>query len=126
MPDDPRSNYPRRDDLDTLLDAALASYVHAAPSPGLTPRILMATRSIDHHSAIRWTLWAIPAIAALLAVMILLPVRHIHRDPPPSALQLSRSASPAPVTAPRPIEPGPARKALRPRATATISAATPA
>ena len=55
-----------RNELDILLDAALATYANPEPSPGLTPRILAATRAIDRHPPVRWMALAVPALAAAL------------------------------------------------------------
>ena len=117
---------PNRDDLDTLLDAALSTYTNPEPSLGLTPRILAATRAVDGRPPLRWMVWAVPALAAALAIVILYPAHHIYRDPSPSTSQLSGSASTYPITAPNPVKTGSDREAPRLRATATIRAAIPA
>lgn len=120
------NSMPNRDELDIVLDAALATYADPEPSPGLTARIHATTRAIDRHPRVRWMIWAVPALAALMAVVILFPARHIYRDPPPSALQLSHSARTPTVTTPYPVKTGPARGSPRSRASATIRAAIPA
>jgi hypothetical protein len=118
---------PKSDELDVVLDAALSTYANPEPSLGLTARILAAARAAAPLRQFRWIIWAIPAMAALLAVLILLPGRRIHRDPLPSTVQLSRSASTSPVTAPKlPIQASSARQASRLRATATVRAPIPA
>jgi len=116
---------PKSDDLDVLLDAALSTYANPQPSLGLTARILAATRAAAPLRQFPWMLWAIPAIAALLAVVILLPARHIYRDPLPSAVQLSGSTSTIPVAEPSSVKTGQVREAPRSRATAAVRAATP-
>jgi len=90
-------------ELDNLLDAALASYAQPEPSPGLTPRILAAARDLDRRRTLRWLPWAIPALAAALFITIVL----IHRPAAPRApsqpaadLSASRGSAPAPPTAP--------------------------
>ncbi len=70
-----------RDDLDLLLDAALAAYVDAEAQPGLTHRILAAARHLEpRRSALRWLPLAISALAAALLASIFL----IHRAGIPS------------------------------------------
>jgi len=118
---------PKSDDLDVLLDAALATYANPEPSPGLTAQILAAARANAPQRQFRWMLWGIPAIAALLALVILLPARRIHHDPLPSTVQVSRGTSTSPVTAPRlSVKTNSARQVPRLRATATVRAAIPA
>jgi hypothetical protein len=76
-----------RDELDILLDAALASYANPEPSPNLTARILAGTREIDRQPLIRWLVWAVPALAALLLVVLLIEhhVLSSHTGSPPTA-----------------------------------------
>jgi hypothetical protein len=72
-----------RDDLDILLNAALATYVDPGAAPGLISRILTSTcwrakqvnRHIDNRRPLRWLPWAVPTLAALLLVVIF-TVRH--------------------------------------------------
>jgi len=90
-------------ELDILLDAALATYANPEPAPGLTPRILAATRAIDRHPPVRWMFWAVPALAAALFITIVL----IHRPAAPRAPSrpagdLSASRGPTPT---RPTQP---------------------
>jgi len=91
-------------ELDILLDAALATYSNPEPSPGLTPRILAATQAVDRHPPVRWMAWAIPALAAVLFITIVL----IHRPTTPRApsqqvpeLSASRRPAPSPPAASR-------------------------
>jgi hypothetical protein len=90
-------------ELDILLDAALATYTSPEPSPGLTARILAATRVIDRHPPVRWMVWAVPALAATLFITIVL----IHRAAAPRApsqpagdLSASRGSTPTRPTQP--------------------------
>lgn len=68
-----------RDDLDTLLDAALATYVDSEPSPGLTPRILAAASDLDRRLSLGWLSWGVPALAAALLMTIFLAHRPAER-----------------------------------------------
>ncbi|HZD48600.1 MAG TPA: hypothetical protein VE178_07625 [Silvibacterium sp.] len=62
-----------RDDLDLLLDAALATYVDVEAEPGLTHRVLAAARHLQpRRSSLRWLPLAISALAAALLVSIYL------------------------------------------------------
>ena len=63
MPDNPMQ---KGDELDILLDAALATYIDSEPSPGLTRRILAVTKDLDCRASVRWLHWAVPTLAALL------------------------------------------------------------
>jgi hypothetical protein len=75
MRDDPTQD---RDELDILLDAALATYVDSEPSPSLRPRILAAASDLDRPS-LGWLSWAIPALAAALLMTIFLTHRPAAR-----------------------------------------------
>ena len=90
---------PNRDELDNLLDAALATYTSPEPSPDLAARILAATRAIDRHLPVRWMAWAIPALAATLFITIVLihrPAAPATPSQPTAALSASRESAPAP------------------------------
>ena len=76
MRDDSTQN---RDELDILLDAALATYVDSEPSPSLTPRILAAASDLDRRTSVGWLSWAIPALAAALLMTIFLAHRPAVR-----------------------------------------------
>jgi hypothetical protein len=76
MRDDPTQD---RDELDILLDAALATYVDSEPSPSLRPRILAAASDLDRPS-LGWLSWAIPALAAALLMTIFRTPRDIAAD----------------------------------------------
>jgi len=76
MHDDPT---PKSDDLDLLLDSALATYTDPGPSLSLTARILAAARMTAPQRQFRWMLWAIPATAALL-----LAILFVHRTQAPT------------------------------------------
>jgi hypothetical protein len=85
MRDDPMKE---RDELDSQLDAALATYVDAEANPGLTYRIISVTsraltnRTEPRRSSLRWLPLAVPALAAALLVTILLT----QRAPVPAAI----------------------------------------
>ncbi len=68
-----------RDELDALLDAALATYVDFEPSPGLTPRILAAASDLHRRPSVGWLSWAIPALAAALLMTVFLTHRPAER-----------------------------------------------
>src|SRR5215472_2559365 len=62
---------PPEDELDRLLDAALASYANVDPRPGLDERILANLRS-EHPVAHAWWYWGLAtALAAILVVLAL-------------------------------------------------------
>jgi len=92
MHDDPMHAEARYDgdNLDLLLDDALASYVDPAPSPGLTNHILASTTLLDSRGNLfRWLPWAIPALAALLLLVIFLTHRStVHHEKSPIAAGL--------------------------------------
>jgi hypothetical protein len=80
-----------RDELDLLLDSALATYADPGPSPNLRSRILPATTQRRRGELLAgWTIWAVPALAAMLAVVILIE-RHEHgkRTDAPISVRLS-------------------------------------
>ncbi|MBZ5619471.1 MAG: hypothetical protein LAQ69_12220 [Acidobacteriia bacterium] len=65
-----RSNQP--DELDKLLDEALASYSSEEPRPGLEQRVLGRVRAAGTQRRFGWWRWAvaIPVLASLLVVAI--------------------------------------------------------
>jgi hypothetical protein len=80
-----------RDDLDILLDTALATYVDPWTPLGLTSRIIASARSIDsRRRPVKWLPWAVPALAALLLTVAFF-ARHVltHRTALPPVAQLS-------------------------------------
>jgi hypothetical protein len=85
-----------RDELDILLDAALATYVDSEPSPSLTPRILAAARDVDRRPSVGWLSWAVPALAAALLMTIFLTHRPAaRRQTPQPTADLSAPRVPA-------------------------------
>ena len=104
-----------RDELDILLDAALATYVDSEPSPSLTPRILAAARDVDRRPSRSWLFWAIPALAAALLMTIFLA----HRP----AARRETSQPTADLSAPR--VPASAERTPNTRARSIAAAATP-
>ncbi len=93
MRDDSTQN---RDELDILLDAALATYVDSEPSPSLTPRILAAARDVDRRPSVGWLSWAVPALAAALLMTIFLTHRPAaRRETPQPTADLSAPRVPA-------------------------------
>ena len=115
-----------RDDLDILLDAALATYANPGMPPGLASRILVSARRIDgRRSSVRWLPWAAPVLAALLLAVIF-SVHHAdtHRMVSNPTAQLS--LRPAPRT---PATPNPAvetqQTAARSNPPRTVSAMLP-
>lgn len=109
MPDDSTQN---RDELDVLLDAALATYTDPGPSPYLRGRILSATGQRRRDRVLmRWAAWVTPAVAALLLSAILVRHRPAALQPPPSpsiargsvtgtppsVMQASKSAAASPL-----------------------------
>jgi hypothetical protein len=111
-----------KDDLDRLLDSALATYADPGPDAGLENRVLQALaserragqspRAVARPS--RWLVWGIAAPVA--AIMLLsLSIANIHRAPSsrsPHVSQLARPSSPEPPNRPetsRRTEPTPSR-----------------
>src|SRR5271168_4583232 len=92
-----------RDDLDPLLDAALATYADPAPAPGLTNRILASTTRLEHRPhPRRWMAWAVPALAALLLLAIFLSHRGIVRHKQSPVAASPAPSSPTPTAAVNP------------------------
>ena len=84
-----------RDELDILLDAALATYVDSEPSPSLTPRILAAASDVDRRPSVGWLSWAVPALAAALLMTIFLAHRPAaRRETPQPTADLSAPSRP--------------------------------
>jgi hypothetical protein len=80
-----------RDDLDILLDAALATYADPGPPPGLTSRIIASAHGIDsRRRPVRWLPWAVPALAALVLIVAFFARYTLtHRTALPPVAQLS-------------------------------------
>lgn len=124
-----------RDNLDLLLDAALATYADPDPSPSLVNRILASTIHADTRRpsapslrapwrALRlrgktWLPWTIPTLAALLLVAIFLAHHSAPHEKSPvantPALPRPSISNPSPAVAsletrpsPRPAPPRPA------------------
>ncbi len=97
-----------RDELDALLDAALVTYTDAEAEPGLACRILAATsRRQRRRPALRWLAVAVPALAALLLVAMIL---RRHSDSPsetPHVVAQAPSAAPRVVLPAKPARPNP-------------------
>lgn len=103
------------DELDRLLDSALAEYARAPERPGLTERVLRRVRDdAARRGWRRWLPWAwgLPALAAGTVAVVVL---WMPRDPgPPASVQLARIEPPALAVAARvPVPPA------RPRVAAT-------
>ncbi len=119
---------PEKDELDLLLDSALATYADPGPDSGLEQRVLAgleAARKSGERSGgfagrRRWLPWiiAVPAAAGLL--ILWLSNARIVRVPatqPPSALQANRSQPSSPGSSSTPQQERPsgakARNAFR-------------
>jgi hypothetical protein len=115
-----RSNQP--DELDKLLDEALANYSSEEPRPGLEQRVLHRVRAAGTPHRFGWRRWAI-AIPAL-ASLVLLAVTHLGKplatayrgQPQPAAVAPNLAATRLPATTV--VEPGerrsvPARRPQR-------------
>ena len=109
-----RSNQP--DELDRLLDEALASYSSEEPRPGLEQRVLARVRAEAAPRRFGWWRWgvAIPLLASLLVVAI------AYRSKPQATSRerdLASAKPPATVVAapakPRPDTPRRARSVHR-------------
>ena len=73
MPDE------RKNELDTLLDQALASYVDQEPDPALRTRILARAAEAEPSSKRLWLL--APAAACAAAILIALLLHPAMRSP---------------------------------------------
>jgi len=104
-----------RDDLDILLDAALASYVDAESSPALMQRILATTgRASNRPKLLRWLAWSIPALAALLLLAIFLG-HHSAVPHEKSLVAINQTLSAPPISrAPVAVAPVAAQRSLHP------------
>jgi hypothetical protein len=113
-----------RDELDLLLDSALATYIDAEAKPGLAQRILAATSQCEpRRPAFRWLAVAVPALAAVLVVAMLW---RQHADSPsetaPAAARVVPSASGSGLAVgPEQVDHQVARRAVKP----TINQSTP-
>jgi hypothetical protein len=72
-----RSNQP--DELDKLLDEALASYSSEEPRPGLEQRVLHHVRAAGPPRRVSWWRWAIAI--PMFAALMLLAVTHLLKAP---------------------------------------------
>jgi hypothetical protein len=94
----------RLDNLDTLIDAALASYTSLEPRPGLEQRILASVAAAGRPRRWGWRpLWALAAAAALIAVVAIPLVFRSARPTvavlhPPAVAQHFPQSAPAPAT----------------------------
>ena len=104
-----RDDAMERDELDLLLDqqidGALATYIDAEAKPGLAHSILAATsrREPRGRPALRWLAVAVPALAAVLLVAIL--VAHRANSPSQTAHVVAQAPSATPRTV-LPAKPG--------------------
>jgi hypothetical protein len=83
------------DELDKLLDEALASYSSEEPRPGLEHRVLSRVRAEVTPRHFGWWLWAV-AIPVLASLLVLAISQRLKPQPPTAQPNLA-SASP-PVT----------------------------
>jgi hypothetical protein len=99
----------KSDELDKLLDSALASYSLSEPSPGFEKRLLNRIRSARPRSFARW-MFAVPAIACLVVLVFVfwprraavppmevarhIPVPAIHSVPNERRPEVSRTVAP--------------------------------
>ena len=93
---------PNRDELDILIDSALATYIDEDPSPHVTSRILASTKALHRRPSLRLLRWITPALAAVLLITILLihrPGTHRESSSQPAELSTSRAPAPAVLTA---------------------------
>jgi hypothetical protein len=95
------------DPLGRLIDRALQSYTPRNPLPGLEQRILAGVATANRRRAPwGWRGWnsiAAVAAAALLLVLVAIPLRH--RLSPPHITVASRSAQPAEQLSPGALTP---------------------
>ncbi|HTA85962.1 MAG TPA: hypothetical protein VK729_06800 [Silvibacterium sp.] len=118
-----------RDDLDILLDAALATYADPGLSPGLTSRIVASAHGIDsRRRPVRWLPWAVLALAALVLIVAFFTLHNLtHRTALPPVAQLSPRPSVHVLTTPDPaisIQPTVVRS-NSPRTVKTLYVANP-
>jgi hypothetical protein len=135
---------PEKDNLDLLLDSALATYAHPGPESGLEDRVLNAlkaarvpevrTASVDRKGHRRWFAWAFALPVAVCIVLLWLSItKSIHA--PSSQTQQARQTNQGPAI-PRTAAPvvsaqTPRRHSVRaarserPRSNAEVAAAEP-
>jgi hypothetical protein len=102
------------DDIERLIEKALASYAAAEPRPGLDARVMARVRVEGRVH--RWWRWAWPVAAAATAVLwfVLAPRPARHTAPP----LVARSAEGVPAHPPVRAKLQPARRAARARVAA--------
>ena len=104
-----------KDDLDLLLDEALATYACVEESSNLSVRVLVAVRQNEHRRApLRWLPWAIalPVAAAVLIAVLVGPRLFRSREVPLTPQVATQSAPDNPKAV---VEtPSPAVRAVRP------------
>src|SRR5947209_1850246 len=102
-----RTSMPEKDQLDLLLDSALATYADPGPDSGLEQRVLAELESGRQSGqqrratagTRRWLPWAIAVPIAAGLLILWLSNARIMRTPatqPPSTLQANRSQSSPP------------------------------
>jgi hypothetical protein len=109
----------KQDELDRILDAALAKYAAAEPREGLEVRVLATLRAerarLPNRTSWRWSVMA--ALAAVVVVALALALRSDKRFHPVVATHPS-SAKPAPKEVPQIVSSG-RRKEVRPQKRST-------
>jgi hypothetical protein len=121
MPDE------HKNELDTLLDQALASYVDQEPDPALRTRILARAAEAEPGPKRLWLFAPAATCAAAILIALLLhpPARSPRPQPAAKPAIASVSQSPAPVAA-TPQQIVPPRAVLTSRRTRRSEHATPA
>jgi hypothetical protein len=115
-----------KDDLDLLLDSALATYADPGPDSGLENRVLAALSAVQSEPRTvitlrsrRWLPWAIAVPIAASLLLLWLLIAH-HRQLPTSAPQQARQFAPGPI-APPAAPPNQLRRAVPRRHTVRIT-----
>jgi hypothetical protein len=104
-----------RDELDRLIDGALADYSAAEPLAGLEQRVLDRVRDAQRSRRRRWRgmlAVAAPAVAAILAVVVSRrpetpPIAALPPSPAPPAVAMAPPPAPVGIATPRRIAPKP-------------------
>jgi hypothetical protein len=100
------------DDLDNILDTALARYSGEEPLAGLEQRVLNRARAEGRVRRFRWGRWVLAIVVVCTITLAVLPKRPLPTAKLGGGLQSARGFSPA--VANRSVPPRQARQARRP------------
>lgn len=100
-------------ELDRIIDQALASYVEVQPSPNMERRLLGSV----HHATRRRHIWQFAAATPLLAASLILLVTHYMSRPQPVLQPVASNPVAAPVSTITAKLPPPTASATTPQLT---------